>query len=221
MRQIDALIKGFDPTITNYKVEEIVRALTTYSDMIKPWAETVAASMLADVNARDFQSWSEHGKYLGTRLRQDVEHAPVGQVARELLAEQVGLITSLPRKAAERVQELATGAIYSGDRPATIVAEILKTGFVTESRARLIARTETSRAAAVFMEARARHVGSEGYIWRTAEDGDVRQSHAKMEGKYVAWGNPPTLDNMKGHAGCLPNCRCWAEPVIPGFKDLQ
>ncbi|MDR0067994.1 phage head morphogenesis protein, partial [Acinetobacter sp. 11520] len=29
------------------------------------------------------------------------------------------------------------------------------------------------------------------------------------------WDNPPTLDNLKGHAGCLPNCRCYPEPSIP------
>ncbi|MDT1883860.1 phage head morphogenesis protein, partial [Acinetobacter baumannii] len=22
---------------------------------------------------------------------------------------------------------------------------------------------------------------------------------------------------LKGHAGCLPNCRCYTEPVIPNF----
>lgn len=220
-RQIEALIKGFDPTVSNYKVPEIVNALNAYAELLKPWAATVATSMLNDVNQRDFQAWSEHGKYLGTKLRQEVASASVGQESRRMLSEQVELITSLPRKAAERVQGLATGMIYSGERPESLVAEILKTGFVTESRARLIARTEVSRASATFMEARARHVGSEGYIWRTSDDGDVRDSHKKMEGKYVAWGNPPTLDNMRGHAGCLPNCRCWAEPVLPDFKDLQ
>ncbi|MDR8377773.1 phage head morphogenesis protein, partial [Acinetobacter baumannii] len=56
-----------------------------------------------------------------------------------------------------------------------------------------------------------------GYIWRTSEDGDVRPSHKAMNGKFVAWNSPPTLDNLKGHAGCLPNCRCYTEPVIPNF----
>jgi hypothetical protein len=30
------------------------------------------------------------------------------------------------------------------------------------------------------------------------------------------WDSPPTLDNLVvGHAGALPNGRCWPEPVIP------
>jgi uncharacterized protein with gpF-like domain len=36
-----------------------------------------------------------------------------------------------------------------------------------------------------------------------------------MEGKFVTWDDPPTLDGMKGHAGQFPNCRCYPEPVIP------
>ena len=36
-----------------------------------------------------------------------------------------------------------------------------------------------------------------------------------MEGKFVRWDSPPTLDGMTGHAGEFPNDRCYPEPVIP------
>jgi hypothetical protein len=36
-----------------------------------------------------------------------------------------------------------------------------------------------------------------------------------MKDKFVRWDNPPTLDGMTGHAGCLPNCKCWSEVQIP------
>lgn len=135
-------------------------------------------------------------------------------------AEQVTLIKSLPLQAAQRIQDLATGTIYSGARTDEIVKEILKTGEVTEARARLIARTETSRAASNLLEARARYVGSEGYIWHTVKDMRVRHSHEEMEGKYVRWSEPPTLDGLTGHAGTTPNCRCWAEPVLPDMDAI-
>ncbi|WP_265340329.1 phage minor head protein, partial [Salmonella enterica] len=84
-----------------------------------------------------------------------------------------------------------------------------------KSRADLIARTELGRATGALDQARALSIGSNGYIWRTAEDGDVRHSHREMEGKFVEWGRPPTLDGMTGHAGELPNCRCYKEIVFP------
>jgi len=91
----------------------------------------------------------------------------------------------------------------------------MESGDVARSRALLIARTEVTRTATTLTQARAEHIGSEGYIWRTAGDGDVRPSHRAMNGKFVRWDSPPTLDNLTGHAGCVPNCRCYAEPVIP------
>lgn len=78
----------------------------------------------------------------------------------------------------------------------------------------LVARTETSRAANNILRTRAEENGSEGYIWRTSRDSTVRPSHKRMEGKYIEWDNPPTLDKLTGHAGTLPNCRCFPEVDI-------
>ena len=42
-----------------------------------------------------------------------------------------------------------------------------------------------------------------------------------MEGKFVSWDSPPTLDGMTGHAGEFPYCRCYPEPVIPKGDDTR
>jgi len=91
----------------------------------------------------------------------------------------------------------------------------MKTESVAQSRANLIARTEISRCSNILVQARAEHVKSEGYVWRTSNDLLVRQSHKTMNGKFVKWTEPVTLDKMVGHAGGFPNCRCWCDPVIP------
>ena len=101
-------------------------------------------------------------------------------------------------------------------RAADIAAEILRTSDVTEASARRIARTEVARAASVLTESRAVYAGSEGYIWRTSGDGNVRDSHAEMNGKYVRWDTTPRLsDGTVTHAGQIYNCRCFADPVLP------
>uniref|UniRef100_UPI00255ADB8F DUF6883 domain-containing protein n=1 Tax=Pseudodesulfovibrio pelocollis TaxID=3051432 RepID=UPI00255ADB8F len=76
------------------------------------------------------------------------------------------------------------------------------------------ALTEVSKAGTALTRARAESVGSEGYIWRTARDGATRPSHRAMEGRFVKWSEPPTLDGMTGHAGEFPNDRCYPEPVV-------
>ena len=179
-----------------------------------------AGRMLADVSNRDAKAWAEHSRELSVGIRKELANAPVGNVYDDLMREQVRLIKSIPLEAAQRVHDIATGMIYTGERPAKLIEEILRTTEVTEARARVIARTETGRAASNFMQARAQHVGSEGYLWRGALDFKERESHREMEGKYVRWTSPPTLDGLTGHAGCLPNCRCWAEPVLPDLEAL-
>lgn len=185
-------------------------ALTRYAEQLQPWAQAVAAIMVGKVDQANARAWKAQSKEIARGLKV----APEMPVVKALQAEQVALITSLPIKAGERAQELALQAAIGGKRADEVAAEIGRSGEVTESRAMLIARTEVAKANSMITEARAASVGSTHYIWRTAEDDDVRESHAEMEGEIVAWDSPPTLDGMTGHAGNYPNCRCYAEPII-------
>lgn len=173
--------------------------------------------MLADVERRDARVWKEVGKEMSRAIRGEIAEAPTGLIYRSLMDEQVALIKSLPLEAAKRVQALTESAMLSSTRAAEVREEIMRTGQVTEARAMLIARTEVSRTAVSFTQARAMYAGSEGYIWRTSRDGDVRPTHREQEGRYIRWSSPPKTD--KGldpyHAGCGPNCRCYPEPVLP------
>lgn len=193
----------------------ISAALDQYAVVLKPWAEKVGERMVAEVSARDAKAWRQAGEQIGRGIRQELEHAPIGHIVRASQERQVELITSLPIEAGRRVHELARDAIASGKRPDEVAAEIMRTGEVTKARATTIARTEVSRANTELTMARAKYVGSPGYTWRTSRDGRVRPSHQAMQGKFVAWELPPTLDGMVGHAGCFPNCRCWVSPLIP------
>lgn len=195
-------------------IRMVRRALEDYGRLLLPWSRAAAESMVQEVANRDAQAWKQAGVKLSRGL-EELSQSAVGQARTRLVTEQVGLITSLPREAALRVQELAIRSTEQGARLDQLFDEIMRTGEVTESRARLIARTETGRAATALTQARATAIRSPGYIWRSVGDSDVRPSHKKMNGQFVAWDSPPTLDGMTGHAGTLPNCRCYAEPVIP------
>lgn len=195
----------------------IVTALAQYAEILGPWAHSVADYMLADVSRRNEKAWRETGKEIGRALAVEIAQAPTGMVYQALLQEQVRLIQSLPQKAAQRVHDLAVNARVNGLRHEEVAESILATGKVTAARATLIARTETSRAAVTLTQARAMYAGSPGYIWRTVDDADVRETHQKMEGQYVPWETPPKTDKNLDpyHAGCGPNCRCFPEPVLP------
>lgn len=175
--------------------------------------------MLADVGRRNEKAWKQHGDELGRELRKEIAQTPLGGVYRGLLREQVTLIKSLPLEASKRVHSLVQEGLVSSTRSTTIAKEILQSSDIPLWRAKLIARTEVSRAAVTLTQVRAQAIGSQGYIWRTVGDGDVRPTHQKMEGKYILWNKPPKTDKSLDpyHAGCGPNCRCYPEPVLPEY----
>lgn len=231
-RHVQDLIASFDPQ-DQRQAAQAVKILDRYADTIKPWATATASRMLHEIARADERAWRRYTEKLGSGIRQELEGAPIGDAVKLLMREQVDLITSLPREAALRVHELAIGNIYRQERAKDIAAEIMKTGSVTRSRAELIARTECGRAATTFTMVRAQHIGSEGYIWRTAGDSIVRPaigsrhfaamntlrkgSHRKLEGTFHRWDDPPIAgpNGQRAHAGAIFNCRCIPEPVIP------
>lgn len=203
---------------SNDSVTEIMEAMDRYAELIDGWANTVARKMFDTVDLQDAMAWGQRSQLMSAEMRDIVNNTSVGHVAHNILDEQVKLIKSLPIEAADRVYHIhnqAIEAVVSGQRSTELTAEIMRSGDVAESRARLIARTEVGKASTALTQARALAIGSEGYIWRTADDGDVRHSHHEMEGKFVRWDSPPTLDGMTGHAGTLPYCRCYPEVVFP------
>lgn len=216
-KHVEDIIKAFDPEDIS-QVLQLEQSLRRYSDLLTPWARMTAKRMLVDVSRRDEKVWAEYTQFLGINLRHEIATAPTGEVMRDLMNEQVSLITSLPLDAAQRVHELAIGSLYEGARAEEIAAEILRTGDVTKSRANLIARTEVGRAATTLTQARAEYVGSVGYIWTSAHDSDVRPLHKRLDGTFHAWNDPPVSGEKgeRAHAGCIYNCRCFAYPVLPG-----
>lgn len=195
---------------------KLAEALEAYSDALGPWGEAVVEKIMKSVADNNKRAWAQASTSIAKELRTNLAESAIGAVARQLQREQVELIKSLPLEAGLRAQKLAQEAAMGGRRADEVAEELSRTEAVTESRATLIARTEIAKANAAITQARAEFVGATHYIWRTAEDGDVRDSHAKMGGTIHRFDQPPTLeDGMTGNPGEFPNCRCFAEPIIP------
>jgi len=216
-QQVGSIVAPFTPGDMS-QVPTIEQLLKAYSDMLKGWATQTASNMLMDVALRDEQAWQTMAKELSRGLREEIRKAPTGRVMQQLLAEQVTLIQSIPLEAAQRVHRLTLEGLEDSTRFTEIAKEIQRTEEVTTSRAVLIARTETARTATTLTQARAESIGADSYIWRTSGDSTVRSDHKKLNGKIFQWNNPPVADERSGeraHPGCIWNCRCYAEPIIP------
>ncbi len=69
--------------------------------------------------------------------------------------------------------------------------------------------------AGVINQLRQESMGIQQYIWRSRDDAKVRDSHAAYDDRVFRWNNPPA----GGHPGEAHNCRCYAEPVLPGVRS--
>lgn len=208
------MIRGFDPSVPGITAS-IAASLERYAQIIEPWATAVANRMISEVAARDRKQWMMVSAQMGRALHKEIETAPTGALLRQRLSEQVSLIKSIPEDAAKQVHELTIGAAVEGKRPDDLVDEIMRIGGVTRSRATLIARTEVARTATELTRARAEHVGSKQFIWRTMKDENVRKSHRRLEGKVFSWDDPPECDpGYHALPGGIFNCRCYPEPIL-------
>lgn len=195
--------------------EEIERKLREYAEIIEPWARQSAANMMLGVDRKNVKAWRGMSEKMGRDMRELIEGPGIGAVIRSTIDKNAKEIKNLAIGSADKIAEIVQESLSSGSRSEYLAKRIAKVGEVSISRARTIARTEVGKAQSALTRERATSIGSTGYIWRTAGDGDVRDSHRNMEGKFVEWDKPPTLDGMTGHAGEFPNDRCYAEPVVP------
>lgn len=218
-RNIGDIVKGlFDPTDMTASTIAVGEMLSGYADLITPWAKATSERMLADVSRRDAAGWHRLGQQINRRLVEEIATTPMQQMLADLRSTQVELIRSLPLRAKERVHELSVQALTGGGRWEEIAREIARQGEVSQGHANTIARTETGRAQTEFQRVRAEHLGSPGYVWRTALDRDVRPIHKALEGTYHTWANPPIAGERgeRAHPGAIYNCRCFCEPVLAG-----
>jgi SPP1 gp7 family putative phage head morphogenesis protein len=210
--------KTFNSSRPMGSTQALRAALEKYGQLLTPWARATAKRMVLDVARRDEKFWRDQSKLMARNLKQEIRNAPTGIALRERTAEAAALITSLPLEAASRVEKLAVQYMTQGIRAKTLAKDIMRTGQVTQSRANTIARTETSRTAGILQQVRAESVGSEFFIWRTAEDIDVRVRHRRLAGRVFRWDTPPVAGENGERAlpGGIYNCRCHAEPLLPG-----
>lgn len=122
----------------------------------------------------------------------------------------IDLITSIPAQYLERIKETVEANFAEGVRYETMVSDIAHIGGVTDSRANLIARDQTSKMNGAFNEIRQTDLGIEGYIWQGAEDERERETHLANEGQFFRWDSPPAT----GHPGQDIQCRCVAIPYF-------
>lgn len=197
------------------RVEAVVRRVLARRPLLARLQE------VADATARASRTeWARQMKAaLGIDLP-DTEPA-LAPAFKAFRAENVDLITSLAADKVARVREILVDA-GAGTRVEEIARAVRESADATRSRARLIARDQVLKLNAQITQTRHEAAGVTEFVWRTSKDERVREDHRALDGKRFRYDDPPIVDRRRGDRA-LPGvhfqCRCVAEPVIPGFDD--
>lgn len=226
---------NFPESSTLGQINEALVNFKTATDFFESAAEALARRMVTQVSAVNARSWRQAGAQGGTRgreiygaLRQELGTG-VGTRVNELVAQNAQLISSIPDKVREVVNNEIAAKHMAGMRHEEVARWLRKRiPQLTESRAALIARTETGKASTSLTRARSEDLGINWYEWATSEDERVRTSHRLMDKVLVNWDDPPAPEALAGiesslghyHGGSAPNCRCDCYPIL-ALTDLK
>ncbi|CCH04021.1 Phage protein [Achromobacter xylosoxidans NH44784-1996] len=145
-----------------------------------------------------------------TRAANDVFQATV--------QENVGLIKSIAAEHLQEVQGMVMRSVTQGRDLEGLVEDLQKRYGVTKRRAAFIARDQNNKATATITRVRQQGLGIKQAKWRHSRGGKhPRKSHQEADGKVYDVDKGMLIDGEYIRPGELPNCRCVAISIIPGF----
>ena len=132
------------------------------------------------------------------------------------MAENVGLIRSIPEQYLQRVEGAVMRSYSAGRDLQTLVGDIKNIYGVTQKRAVLIARDQSNKANAVATRTRQMELGITEAIWMHSHGGKhPRPDHVAANGKRYKIAEGCEISGEFVQPGEEINCRCASRPVLP------
>lgn len=194
-----------------------------FGDIAKPESER----MVDAADKSSSLSMHESLKQLsgGMSLQTSVMSGDMNEVVKASVAENVGLIKSIPAQYLQGVNGAVMRSITTGNGLADLVPFLAKHKEITLRRARVIAMDQTRKAYTMLNRGRMEKLGLDKFEWlHTGGSNEPRKLHQQMSGNIYSLSNPPVIDLKTGERGIpgqLINCRCRMLPVITFGDDTQ
>ena len=148
--------------------------------------------------------------------------AAQNDILQATIAQQVGLIKSIPRAYMHGVEGAVMRSVQTGRDLGGLTKELTEQHGVSRRRAAFIARDQSNKATAALTRARQVEIGITEAIWVHSGGGrHPRPSHAKAgrdQARYdvaKGWFDPD--EGQFVLPGQLGNCRCVSRSLVKGF----
>lgn len=188
-----------------------------FAEASKPMAEQMANGSDAASSAAVHESMQKLSG--GLSLPTAAINAPMKEVLKATITENVGLIKSISAKYLEGVQGAVMRSITSGNGLQDLVPYLAKHKNITIRRARMIANDQTRKAFNNLSRGRMEKLGLTKFKWvHTGGSKDPRKLHKNvLNGQIFSFDDLPIIDDNTGERG-IPgqaiNCRCRMAPVL-------
>ena len=229
-RIMKGLLRRLKGVSSPFQMLSVIRGFArspTLDKAAREAASAMATSLFHDGNKgwRSAAMRGSKGRTIYLLLKKERAHR--GEIS-AIVERNSKLIKSMTSDVARKVSLDMEKGQAMGKRPEELMQDVLsRWPTLTESHARLIARTESSKATTALTQVRAESAGISWYVWRTSEDARVRSSHHHMDGVICAWSDPPSPERLchqkeygHYHPGNIFNCRCYPEPLL-NYDDVS
>ena len=231
--KIIPLIKGLEP---QYIGDAVIKdawpdeVMTLFTSLKSRWSspaflgasKDVASIFVKSMNVQNQRRFAKAVKPIGvTGIDVFGDSPKLQDILSASIADNTRLITTIPEQYLNQVQSIVMSNMRSGLRPSAIVKQLSDQFGVSQRRAALIARDQTSKANGELSKQRQEDTGFKYFKWKTSEDIRVRDSHDDISDEDIGfgkgvykWDNPPKNDKgVQIIPGQEINCRCVAIPV--------
>lgn len=221
--------------LPQYLPVEVLEAAKAYSDLAKQLHEKLMSTLngiegdlksgrvrdsvngLALVSKANKRFDEDYGDALGTRDLSEGAKMALAKAYEQSLRPYIEEFTG---KMIGELRGIVAGNARAGYRFDNLVDRIENRYSVSRSKAEFLARNETSNFMSKVREARFGDAGVTEYVWDTAGDTEVREGHRELNGRTFTFAGKAPARYMSSGKPCNPgedfNCRCVANPVMPG-----
>jgi len=142
------------------------------------------------------------------------------EILASAVAENVGLIKSIPEQYLKDVQVHVASAVQTGMDVGGLSKKLEQSYGVSKRRAKIISLDQNTKITSAFTRSRQLEIGAEQAVWKHSHAGKKpRPTHVKNDGELydvrLGWLDPAVGERI--FPGQLINCRCTSRTVIPGF----
>ena len=190
------------------------------SEIFNRFAERLASKFVQAVNVQNQQQFQNQYKSFGVNIY--AGNQAVSDYLDATVKDNVRLIKSIPDQYLTQVESIVLGNMRAGMRPSAINKQLQDQFGVTERRARVISRDQTSKASNGLAKKRMESSGFQYFAWIDSKDSRVRSRHKHIANKVTKYGKGIySFGDLPLNDKGIPiapsddiQCRCVMRPVL-------